>query len=63
MGGRESRAALRILKILFMVHCDFEKVSKSTFSKYSFGREEGLLQKQYSVDAIDSVDNYGRQLF
>ena len=36
---------------------------KSTFSKYSFGREEGKgLQNEYSVYAFDNVDNYGRPL-
>ena len=29
---------------------------KSTFSKYSFGREGGGHQKEYSVYAFDNVD-------
>ena len=53
-------AAVRFSKMSFMVHCDFEKgISKSTFSKYSFGREGGGHKKVYSVYAIDNVDNYG----
>ena len=37
--------------------------SKSTFSKYSFGRERGGHKNStYSVYAFDNVDNYGRPL-
>ena len=43
-----------------IVQCDFE-VSNSTFSKYSFGRD-GVTKKEYSVYALDNVDNSGRPL-
>ena len=45
-----------------MMHCIFIPGSpKSTFSKYSFGRE-GVTKKEYSLYAFDNVDNYGRPL-
>ena len=36
--------------------------SESTFSKYAFGREEGVTQKEYAVYARENDDNYGRPL-
>ena len=44
-----------------MMHCIFIPGSpKSTFSKYSFGREGGVTKKEYSVYAFDNADNDGR---
>ena len=45
-----------------MVHCNFDK---SKFSKYSFGRVGGGggHTKDYSVYALDNVDNSGRALY
>ena len=37
-------------------------VSKSTFSEYTFGSEGGGHKKEYSVYALDNVDNRGRPL-
>ena len=37
-------------------------VSKSTFSKYSLGREGGGHKKEHSVYALDNVDNSGQPL-
>ena len=51
--------AVRFLKMLIM-HL-YTGSLKSTFSKYSFGRE-GQPQKEYSLYAFDNVDNYGRPL-
>ena len=54
-GWRGSRAAVCLLKMSFMVHYDFEKDSKSTFSKYSFGTEGGDNRKEYSLYVLDNV--------
>ena len=56
LGGRGSRAAVSFSKAAFRF---WEMVSKSTFSRYSFGRE-GVTQK--SVYALDNFDNSGRPL-
>ena len=36
--------------------------SESTFSKYVFGRGEGVTKKEYAVYARENDDNYGRPL-
>ena len=42
----------------FMTHGHFE----STFSKYAFGRGEGVTKKEYALYARENDDNYGRPL-
>ena len=44
--------------MLFMVNCDYKKVSQNQhYSKYSFGREGEGHKKEYYVYALDYVDN------
>ena len=46
-----------------MTHFHFDMgYSESTFSKYAFGRGEGVTQKEYAVYARENDDNYGRPL-
>ena len=55
------RESSRIV-IIFTSVWYIEGVSKSTFSKYSFGREGGGHKEEYSVYAFDNVDNSGRSV-
>ena len=63
-GGRGSRTAVHSLKMLFMVHCDFENGSQNQkTSKYFFGREGvGHKKTVLAVYALNNVDNSGRPL-
>ena len=46
-----------------MTHFHFDMgYSESTFSKYAFGRGEGVTKKEYAVYARENDDNYGRPL-
>ena len=48
----------------FMVHCNFENWSQNRHIQSNLleGRERGVTKKEYSVYALDNVDNYGRPL-
>ena len=44
----------------FMGHCDFEKGSQNQhFQSTLLVGKEGVTQKEYSVYALDNVDNSG----
>ena len=57
-GVRGSMATVRFFFLMLIVF-SYWVVKKSTFSKYSFGRDGA--QKEYSVYTFDNVDNYGLQ--
>ena len=53
---------LTLFNMLIMMHCILIRGrSKSTFSKYSFGRDGGH-KTEYPVQAFENVDNSGRPL-
>ena len=58
--GRGSRTTVRFLIMSFIVHCNFEKGSQNQhFQSTLLVGREGVTKKEYSVYALDNVDNFG----